>query len=47
MAITLFLLGVAAVVRRRQTQWILVGFGSAIFVVAAVLTVVVPFVWLG
>jgi len=47
MAITLFLLGVAAVVRRRQTQWILVGFGSAIFVVAAVLTVVVPFVGLG
>ena len=47
MAITLFLLGVAAVVRRRQTQWILVGFGSAIFVVAAVLTVIVPFVGLG
>jgi hypothetical protein len=47
MAITLFLLGVAAVVRRRQTQLILVGFGSAIFVVAAVLTVIVPFVGLG
>jgi hypothetical protein len=47
MAITLFLLGVAAVVRRRQTQWILVGFGSTIFVIAAVLTVLVPFVGLG
>jgi hypothetical protein len=47
MAITLFLLGVAAVVRRRQTQWILIGFGGTIFVVAAVLTAIVPFVGLG
>jgi hypothetical protein len=47
MAITLFLLGVAAVVRRRQTQWILIGLGSSIFVVAAVLTAIVPFVGLG
>jgi hypothetical protein len=47
MAITLFLLGVAAVVRRRQTQWILVAFGGGIFVVAAVLTAIVPFVGLG
>jgi hypothetical protein len=47
MAITLFLLGVAAVVRRRQTQWILIGFGGSIFVVAAVLTATVPFVGLG
>lgn len=47
MAITLFLLGVAAVVRRRQTQWVLIGLGGSIFVVAAVLTVIVPFVGLG
>jgi Tfp pilus assembly protein PilE len=47
MAITLFLLGVAAVVRRRQTQLILIAFGGSIFVVAAVLTVIVPFAGLG
>jgi hypothetical protein len=47
MAITLFLLGVAAVVRRRQTQWILIAFGGSIFLVAAVLTAIVPFVGLG
>lgn len=45
MAITLFLLGVAAVVKRRRIQWILIGFGMTIFTVAAVLTALVPFAW--
>lgn len=46
MAITLFLLGVAAVVRRERTKFVLVGVGVVIFVVAAVLTALVPFTWL-
>ncbi len=46
MAITLFLLGVAAVVRRPRMQWVLIGTGTAIFVVTAVLTATIPFVWL-
>ncbi|QNO37493.1 hypothetical protein H4J02_00065 [Protaetiibacter sp. SSC-01] len=46
MAITLFLLGVAAVVRRDRTKIVLIGVGVAIFVVAAVLTALVPFTWL-
>ena len=46
MAITLFLLGVAAVVRRPRTKVVLIGIGMAIFAVAAVLTVFVPFTWL-
>lgn len=46
MAITLFLLGVAAVVRRKRTKVILLAFGVVIFVVAVVLTAAVPFVWL-
>ncbi|MCX6503215.1 MAG: hypothetical protein NT132_12570 [Microbacterium sp.] len=46
MAITLFLLGIAAVVRRPLIQWILIGTGGAIFVVTAVLTLLIPFVWL-
>ncbi|WP_460775444.1 hypothetical protein [Microbacterium sp. GXF7504] len=46
MAITLFLLGVAAVVRRPLMQWILIGTGTAIFIVTAVLTLTIPFVWL-
>lgn len=45
MAITLFLLGVAAVVKRRRMQWILIAFGMTIFVVAAILTALVPFAW--
>lgn len=45
MAITLFLLGIAAVVKRRRIQWILIGFGMTIFTVAAVLTALVPFAW--
>jgi hypothetical protein len=46
MAITLFLLGIAAVLRNRRAQWILIGVGLGIFVIAGVLTVLVPFVWL-
>ncbi|MGN6273622.1 MAG: hypothetical protein ACTHMQ_11120 [Protaetiibacter sp.] len=46
MAITLFLLGVAAVVRRERTKFVLVGVGVAIFLVAGVLTALVPFTWL-
>jgi hypothetical protein len=46
MAITLFLLGVAAVVRRDRTKIVLIGVGVVIFVVAAVLTAIVPFTWL-
>lgn len=45
MAISLFLLGVAAVVRRRRTQWVLIGFGTTIAVLAGVLNALVPFVW--
>lgn len=46
MAITLFLLGIAAVLRNRRAQWILIGVGLGIFVIAGVLTALVPFVWL-
>lgn len=46
MAITLFLLGVAAVLKHRRMQWVLIGFGTAIFVVAMGLNTFVPFVWL-
>lgn len=46
MAISLFLLGIAAVLRNRRAQWILIGVGMGIFVVAGVLTALVPFVWL-
>ena len=46
MAITLFLLGIAAVLRNRRAQWILIGVGLTIFVVAGVLTALVPLVWL-
>jgi hypothetical protein len=46
MAITLFLLGIAAVLRNRRAQWILIGVGLGIFVIAGVLTTLVPFVWL-
>lgn len=45
MAISLFLLGVAAVIRNRRPQWILITFSMAIFVIAAGLTVIVPFTW--
>jgi hypothetical protein len=46
MAVTLFLLGVAAVVRRIRTKWILIAVGGAIFLVTAILTATIPFVWL-
>lgn|GEM_PF-609215 len=46
MAISLFLLGVAAVLNNRRAQWILIAVGTGIFVIAAALTAVVPFVWL-
>ncbi len=46
MAITLFLLGVAAVVRRERTKIVLIVIGMTIFVAAAVLTALVPFTWL-
>jgi Tfp pilus assembly protein PilE len=46
MAISLFLLGVAAVVRQLRMQAVLLGTGLAIFAVAAVLTVSIPFVGL-
>lgn len=45
MAITLFLLGVSAVVRGRRTQLILMGVGMGIFVVSLVMISTVPFVW--
>lgn len=47
MAITLFLLGVAAVVRRPLMQWILIAVGMTIFTVTAVLVATIPFVWIG
>ena len=46
MAVSLFLLGVAAVLNNRRAQWVLIGVGMGIFVVAIVLTLGVPFVWL-
>ena len=46
MAVTLFLLGVAAVVRRPFTRWILIAVGSAIFLITAIFTATIPFVWL-
>jgi len=47
MAITLFLLGIAAVVKRPKLRWVLIGFGMTIFTVTAVLTATIPFVWIG
>jgi hypothetical protein len=46
MAITLFLLGIAAVVRRPLMKWILVATGGTIFLVTAILTATIPFVWI-
>ena len=46
MAITLFLLGIAAVVRKPGMQWILIAFGMAIFALTSVLDAIIPFVWL-
>jgi hypothetical protein len=47
MAITLFLLGIAAVVKRPLMRWVLIAAGMAIFTVTAVLTAMIPFVWVG
>lgn len=47
MAVSLFLLGVAAVTRNHRTTVILSSVGGAIFVVALVLTLMVPFISLG
>jgi Tfp pilus assembly protein PilE len=46
MAITLFLLGIAAVVRRPLMKWVLIATGGTIFLVTAILTATIPFVWL-
>ena len=46
MALTLFLLGVGAVVRLPRTKIILAAFGMTIFTAAAVLTALIPFIWL-
>jgi hypothetical protein len=47
MAVSLFLLGVAAVTRSHRTTVILSSVGGVIFVVALVLTLTVPFIALG
>lgn len=44
MAISLFLLGVAAVVRSRRSQIVLASVATGVFVVAAVLTAAIPYV---
>lgn len=44
MAISLFLLGVAAVVKKRRSQIALTGIASAIFLVAGSLTLAIPYV---
>lgn len=46
MAITLFLLGVSAVIRRPKTQIVIAAIGMVIFVGATVLAATVPFIWL-
>lgn len=46
MSISLFLLGIAAVVRQYRVQLLLVISGSAIFAVSAILTAMVPFIGL-
>lgn len=45
MAISLFLLGVAAVVRSRRVQYSLIVIGSAIFVFAAAIMLTIPVTW--
>ena len=47
MALTLFLLGVAAVVRKPRTKLILGAIGMVIFVGAAIFAATIPFIWLG
>lgn len=46
MAVTLFLLGIAAVLKRPLLQWVLIATGGTIFLVTSILTALVPFVWL-
>ncbi|MEO5920785.1 MAG: hypothetical protein ABIQ01_06550 [Pseudolysinimonas sp.] len=46
MAITLFLLGIAAVVRAPRMKWILIAIGMTIFTVTAIMTATIPFVWI-
>ncbi|UYN83534.1 MAG: hypothetical protein KIT89_12770 [Microcella sp.] len=43
-AVALFLLGVAAVLKSRRSQFVLIGVSSAIFAVGLVLTLTIPFV---
>ena len=45
MAISLFLLGIAAVVRGDRVKWVLIGISSVIFVAAVVWAAFVPVVW--
>lgn len=45
MAISLFLLGVAAVVSGRRTQYGLIGIGGAIFLAAGIFAATIPFTW--
>ena len=45
MAITLFLLGIAAVVRNLRMRWVLIAIGMTIFTVTASLTATIPFTW--
>jgi hypothetical protein len=47
MTISLFLLGVAAVVTRQLIKFMLIGFSVVVFLTALVLTLMVPFVALG
>ncbi|MCU1441684.1 MAG: hypothetical protein JWP85_2681 [Rhodoglobus sp.] len=47
MAISLFLLGIAAVVSKFQVKVILGGVAIVIFVTAAILTAFIPFLWIG
>jgi len=44
MSISLFLLGISAVVRQLRIQVILAGTGTVIFIIAAIMTALVPFV---
>ncbi|WP_309707861.1 hypothetical protein [Pseudolysinimonas sp.] len=46
MAVTLFLLGIAAVLKRPLLQWVLIATGGTIFLVTSILTAMVPFTWL-
>lgn len=47
MAVSLFLLGVAAVIQKPSTRIILAGVATAIFVTAAILTAMIPMLWVG